>query len=692
MFFQRFLSTATVRPGKLTLGLGNAVAVFVLLSILAANETVFAQNYHYRANGARRVWNVVGARDPWNGVPTGIPSRVEPDEAAPANENSARSGASDDVANAATTATRPATGIPSRLEAVDASSTQQAQHLQNAQNRPRPQRPQSASEEPSRDSGWAVSGAPAQDGGSDASNRRNVANGQIGQDGRNVANGQIGQDGQNVANGQIGRDGRNVANGQIGRDGRDGQDGRNVANAPSLRRESAAPSVAVSLPFARRATREELERWRASEKGTLVAIPRVNFLKSGNEKQPDAAAPSGIDATTGATTGAVPVRDAVEASATESVASAIRTTNVNANAADVGADEYVVFTLSNLPADEATLLRDAEDGRWDEIDLFEAALIAEGLTTRERRAPQREKFERFAAELATLTERETDPLEKTKIVYEYLHDVVLTEKYNLNCSSLVASLENGVFNCVSATALFNCFAARAGLEVAALETTGHAKSRVKFADSFLDLETTCSSWERLPDKIRAYSRPRSTPTDEEGGAVLRNVSFERRETNADADAGSTTFDAETSTPDAPLGYSYTRTRKPMREIGDVELVATIYYNVGVDFYQRERFEEAIVAYVKAARLAPNNRTILGNLKATLNNWAIQIATKDKDFERAILVAEQGLLLDPNFPEYKMNLPIFFHYWVDYLARDNRWDEAKRVEREYLKRFPKPTPQ
>ncbi|MBQ7813676.1 MAG: tetratricopeptide repeat protein, partial [Thermoguttaceae bacterium] len=172
----------------------------------------------------------------------------------------------------------------------------------------------------------------------------------------------------------------------------------------------------------------------------------------------------------------------------------------------------------------------------------------------------------------------------------------------------------------------------------------------------------------------------------------QNVSFERRVADDVADAGTTTFDAETSTPDAPLGYSYTRTRKPMREIGDVELVATIYYNVGVDFYQKERFEEAIVAYVKAARLAPNNPTILGNLKATLNNWAIQIAMKDRDFERAIQVAEQGLLLDPNFTEYKMNLPIFFHRWVDCLALENRWDEAKRVEREYLKRFPKPTPQ
>ena len=621
MFFQRLLSVA-VRPRKATLGFWSASAVCVFLLILAANEAVFAQNYQYRSNGARRGWNVGAFRDSWNGAPTGIPSRVEPDEATaprvpegtPNVERVERRPAPNGVLDVPAVE-RWETGIPSRLETGDATTARRTQDLRNV--------PKTV-DASGNDSGRAVSGG-------DAQNRRDVATG---------------------AGRQTGRLERNVA----------------------------SPGVAVSLPFARRATREELERWRASEKGTLIAIPRANFLKSGNGKKPSAAdAPSGIDATSEA----VATRDAVEAPSTESVASSILAPTEDA--ATVGADEYVVFTLSNLPPDEAALLRDAEDGRWDEIDLFDAALIAEGLTTRERRAPQREKFDRFAAELATLTERETDPLQKTKIVYEYLHDVVLTEKYNLNCSSLVASLETGVFNCVSATALFNCFAARSGLEVAALETTGHAKSRVKFADSFLDLETTCSSWDRLPDKARPYSRPRSND-----GAILQNVSFERRETSADE--GTTTFDAETSTPDAPLGYSYTRTRKPMREIGDVELVATIYYNVGVDFYQKERFEEAIVAYVKAARLAPNNQTILGNLKATVNNWAIQIAMKDRDFERAILVAEQGLLLDPNFPEYKMNLPIFFHRWVDDLARDNRWDEAKRVEREYLKRFPKPTPQ
>ncbi|MBR5243961.1 MAG: hypothetical protein IKW13_06985, partial [Thermoguttaceae bacterium] len=373
MFFQRFLSVAAVRPSKRSLGAWGAGAICVLLAILTANEAVFAQVSPYRSGGARRGWNVGGVRDVWSGAPTGIPSRVEPDGASTPSVPKPL-----ENVERAGTPERLATGIPSRLEAADASAARQAQDARNARR---------ANEAAQNDSGWAVSGASAQD--SAAKNRRDVAN-------------------------ESARPNERAERGSA----------------------NASTSVAVSLPFARRATREELERWRATEKGTLVAIPSANFLKRVNEPQTDDAT-TGIDATSAAAS-----RDAVEASATESVASALP------GSTNVGADEYVVFTLSNLPADEAALLRDAEDGRWDEIDLFDAALIAEGLTTRERRAPQREKFDRFAAELATLTEREMDPLKKTKIVYEYLHDVVLTEKYNLNCSSLVASLETGVFNCV----------------------------------------------------------------------------------------------------------------------------------------------------------------------------------------------------------------------------------------------------
>ena len=412
-------------------------------------------------------------------------------------------------------------------------------------------------------------------------------------------------------------------------------------------------------------------------------------------------------------------------------------------------NDYVVFSLTNLNKDEQLLLRDAQNGRWDSEDLLNASLIAEGLTTQDSRAHYRSRFETLLAALKSQTNDMSDELMKTERVYNFLHSSTLVSAYNLNCSSVAASLDSGVFNCVSATVLFNCFASRVGLEVAALETTGHAKSRVKYDDSYLDIETTCASWDSLPDHIQAYppayverrkseklksvsvadERYSETPADslpdvevahfdnddfpEETSKSLKSrerkatgrvsfkpVVFDDQQTEDQTPSSAEAFESGKDYPlldgyttftidaDAPMGHSFTRTRRPMHEISDVELVATIYYNVGVDRYQSGDYESAIVSYIKAAQLAPNNLTILGNLKATLNNWAIDVATKEKKYSTAIRITELGLKIDPDFHEFNMNMPIFFRDWIEHLAKDNKWDEVQRVHEEYWRLFPK----
>lgn len=361
-------------------------------------------------------------------------------------------------------------------------------------------------------------------------------------------------------------------------------------------------------------------------------------------------------------------------------------------------DAFIVFTLDNLEIDEKRLLQDSWDGKWDEYDLLNASLIAEGIISPERREPYQTRFERLTASMLKQVNQTKDPLKKTEQIYSFLHNTALYSKYDLTCSSVAASLDTGVFNCVSATVLFNCFASRSGLKVAALETTGHAKSRVKFADSFLDIETTCTNWSRLPDRLRFYGAddgqnqiaskgiPAAITEAREGnkeeGASLHMVGLQLT-SDVEID-GTTSFELDES---APLGYSFTRSRRPMKEITEVELVATIYYNVGVDCSQEGDYERSVASYIKAAQLAPNNKTILGNLKATLNNWAIEVATKEKKYATAINITDLGMLIDPEFREFKTNMPIFFHDWVEYLAKHNQWDEVKRVQEEYWRRFP-----
>ncbi len=491
--------------------------------------------------------------------------------------------------------------------------------------------------------------------------------------------------------------------------------------------------------FIRLLTPEQVEKLEASEDCFYVVVPRRNFINAIPVSQEDSAG--------GREEAPVTSQDKRLASGSisqDEKAKRGRTVPgpFNKTVALQDTDEYVVFTLTGLEKDEQNLLRDAKNGRWDFADLLGAALIAEGLTTRESRAHYRSRFETLLAALKPRVAGLDDRLMKTQIVYDFLHKYALVGKYNLNCSSIASSLDSGVFNCVSATVLFNCFASNIGLDVVALETTGHAKSRVKYEDCYLDIETTCASWDRLPESICPYARSKNNLNDEETGKNVvattegptaqladnidadSSVSVEQPRVSTgkvsfkpvvfdedrpkmttasstrivkmdDTDdsvsqsdvsvAGSTTFELDD---EAPLGYSFTKNRRPMFEISDVELVATIYYNVGIDHYQSEDYEGAISSYIKAVQLAPNNQTMLGNLKATLNNWAIDIAMKEKKYEDAIRITELGLMLDPDFNEFNMNLPVFFHDWIEYLGKDNKWDEVRRVQEEYWKRFPK----
>ena len=138
----------------------------------------------------------------------------------------------------------------------------------------------------------------------------------------------------------------------------------------------------------------------------------------------------------------------------------------------------VVFTLDNLEIDEKRLLRDSLDGKWDEYDLLNASLIAEGIISPERREPYKARFERLTETMLKQVDQTKDPLKKTEQVYSFLHNNALYSKYDLTCSSVAASLESGVFNCVSATVLFNCFASRVLFEVYCLPSIRVGSSRI----------------------------------------------------------------------------------------------------------------------------------------------------------------------------------------------------------------------
>ena len=151
------------------------------------------------------------------------------------------------------------------------------------------------------------------------------------------------------------------------------------------------------------------------------------------------------------------------------------------------------------------------------------------------------------------------------------------------------------------------------MNAVALELPGHTFSRLELPHETLDIETTCAQWF-------------STLLAPAAGAM----------------------------PQVP------GTRQS-RRLSDVELVATVYYNRGVDLLAERRFADAVAANAKALRLDPNNATAKGNYLATINNWAIEMATAGQ-YAQAAKLFRLGMAAHPDFDAFRANYARLLRQW------------------------------
>ncbi len=345
-----------------------------------------------------------------------------------------------------------------------------------------------------------------------------------------------------------------------------------------------------------------------------------------------------------------------------------RNGQVSGNSFQVRLNRHVVVPVGQFPTIygmsikgvdpvEQALLQDAQDGRWDNFDLFRASLIAEGI-----RDPK--KIRELEARLDGILKNVNDKLQAagiaatpevlTKEVFEALHREILTSTYDIDCTDLVRSLETGHFNCVSATVLFNCVGEKAGLNVCALEMPGHALSRVRFGNESMNLETTCPNWFSLQNE-----------------AARKNATLSRTATAASPANGNPGLGD-------PQTAEATNAMKKLREISPVQLVATIYYNQGVDFLNKKNYPEAIVANLKALQLDPVSETAWGNLLAAINNWSIELVGEQKRYDLAATLLDQGVYLDPNYDKFRENQLHIYYHWIHALSLEGRNADAGKV--------------
>ena len=350
---------------------------------------------------------------------------------------------------------------------------------------------------------------------------------------------------------------------------------------------------------------------------------------------------------------------------------------------------YYRFAVAIPNALERDLLDDSTGGTWQRWDIVSAALVAEGLSDRHQVDTYRNKITSVVQKALPSNVENTPPQHSERYVqtvFETLHGKLLTGKYDVGCTHLAQAIDTGDFNCVSATVLFHAMARQAGLDVCGLEMRGHALSRVRVGQQVIDLETTCPHWFHLSENERrkpvnpinagydtAWSvARRQTPqlplSSQSPGSARSLVNGKQMP------APTTTDFATTDAANLPPTLPPNEVPGTFREISDVQLIATIYYNRGVDELTAGRFSASAAANIKALQLDPQNENARRNLMATLNNWAIALAS-EKDYLNAAQLLDEGRLINDDYELFRANQIHAYYHWIADTVQRNDYDRA-----------------
>jgi tetratricopeptide (TPR) repeat protein len=273
--------------------------------------------------------------------------------------------------------------------------------------------------------------------------------------------------------------------------------------------------------------------------------------------------------------------------------------------------------IAEIRAAEGPLWDDARDGRLDRHSLLDAALMASGVESDVDRDGYRRRFEHWVAELKVSGRVTGTRRDRAAAIHDFLHERAFTGGFREASTSLVETFEHGRFNCISSVILFLAVAQRFDLAAHGVEIPAHAYAIVD-AEQGPDIvvQTTCKAWFAAAEEELQQALLRRTLGDAAATAVARSTSG--------------------------------------RRLGDIGLLAVVYYNRGVDHLEAGRFADAAAANRTAIRLDPSNSAARANLLATVNNWSLELGRRG-DLVEAVRLLEEGLSVAPDYALFHENL-------------------------------------
>lgn len=287
---------------------------------------------------------------------------------------------------------------------------------------------------------------------------------------------------------------------------------------------------------------------------------------------------------------------------------------------------------------EQQLLRDADDGQWDQFSLVEAALVAGGTKDRQRLTKLSDQFNLLVQQLEAEIPPGCSMRQKAIWAFHFLHRQVLTGPYQSDLYKLEETLSQGTYNCLTATILYQAFCQHLQIPTTAISTPGHVRCLL-FLKQPIKVETTYSTWFDVGDVSLHSNNSIST---------INNNSI------------SSSFAIE-------------------REITPVQLVAKVYYNRAALHLHQKQFLQAMVALKICLVWDGGDRSARENRLACLNNWALFLSDHDR-YAKAVALLQQGEKIDPHDARFAENLWHVTYRWAIDLCRHGQYEKALQISR------------
>ena len=251
---------------------------------------------------------------------------------------------------------------------------------------------------------------------------------------------------------------------------------------------------------------------------------------------------------------------------------------------------------------EQALFEDASDGTFHRLGLEQAALIASGVGQKDllKYIQKIDSIQNHISLLSLRRPMKKRPVEERgRIILAYLHQTIF-KKYDVDATEIQKTLDHGLFNCVSATLLFNILCERFQIKTAGMEIPTHVYS-------VMSGNLTGS---------RRFEVETTSPRGFDSVDIHKNEFIFR--------------------PDI-------QTWSGKRVVDKVPLIAVIYYNRGMTWIKDKNYGEALRFYLRAYLLDPQFPD-LGSLLAELYTvWAHEFFSRG-DFLSAIGIMKTGLAM------------------------------------------------